>query len=88
MKITGDGMQVSCSMHALVLAFTILDGNENPNLPSSNHTISKKYGCIYQPLFPSIPIDRVIPDILHLFLRISDILINLLILELKEDGWD
>ena len=35
-----------------------------------------KYGCIHQPLFPSIPIDHIIPDILFLFLRISDILIN------------
>ena len=35
-----------------------------------------KYSCIHQPLFPSIPIDHIIPDILHLFLRISDILIK------------
>ena len=39
-KITGDGTQVSCSMHILVLAFTILDGNENPNSSSGNHTIA------------------------------------------------
>ena len=46
-----------------------------------------KYGCIHEPIFPSIPIDQVIPDILHLFLRISDILINMLILELRRmDG--
>ena len=46
-----------------------------------------KYGCIHEPIFPSIPIDRVIPDILHLFLRISDLLINQLILELwRMDG--
>ena len=46
-----------------------------------------KYGCIHQPLFPCIPIDYVIPDILHLFLRISDTLINLLILDLRRmDG--
>ena len=46
-----------------------------------------KYGCIHQPLFPSISIDRVIPDKLHLFLRISDVLINLLILDLRRmDG--
>ena len=38
---------------------------------------------MHQPLFPSIPIHRVIPDILHLFLRICDVLINLLILELR-----
>ena len=46
-----------------------------------------KYGCARQPLFPSIPIDHAVPDILHLFLRISDVLINLLILELRRlDG--
>ena len=37
--------------------------------------------------FFNIPIDHVIPDILHLFLRVTDILINLLILELRRlDG--
>ena len=45
------------------------------------------FGCIKEPLFSSIPIDHIIPDILHLFLRISDILTNLLILELRRlDG--
>ena len=39
-KINGDGTQVSCSMHVLVLAFTILDGNENPNSPSGKHVIA------------------------------------------------
>ena len=49
--------------------------------------LKKKYGCIQQPLFPSIPIDHVIPDILHLFLRINDVLINLLVLRLRRmDG--
>ena len=38
-------------------------------------------------MFPGIPIDHVIPDILHLFLRICDVLVNLLILELRRlDG--
>ena len=39
-KITGDGTQVSRSIHTLVLAFTILDGNENPNSPTGNHVIA------------------------------------------------
>ena len=189
-KITGDGTKVSRSMHILVIAFTVLDGIENPNSPIGNHVIALlnsqenyehlsvalndiaeeikliksisidgheynikfylgadmkylaiclgieaatskysciwckcssdkrydtskswcsvdegartideiqklslikkkelKYGCIHSPIFPSIPIEHVIPDILHLFLRISDILINLLILELQRiDG--
>ena len=50
---------------------------------------AQKYSCAQQLLFPSIPIDHVIPDILHLFLRICDALINLLILELRRlDGID
>ena len=189
-KITGDGTQVSRSMHILVIAFTIIDGTENPNSPVGNHVIAllnaqekyeylsealkgiasdiksiksltingqnfnikfylcadmkylaicagiqaanakfscvwckcpaeqrhntskswctieegtrtideikrlalvknkdSKYGCIHQPLFPSVPINHIIPDILHLFLRISDTLINLLILDLRRmDG--
>jgi len=49
----------------------------------------EKFGCVRQPLFPSIPIDRIIRDVLHLFLRICDVLINLLILELwRLDGID
>ena len=39
----------------------------------------EKHGCVNQPLFPTIPIDHVVPDVLHLFLRITDVLINLLI---------
>ena len=41
------------------------------------------FGCIRPPLFSSIAIDHVIPDILHLFLRICDVLINLLLVELQ-----
>ena len=44
---------------------------------------TEKYGCVRQPLFPSINVDHIISDVLHLFLRISDVLINLLITELR-----
>ena len=48
----------------------------------------QKYSCARQ-LFPSIPIDHVIPDVLHLYLRICNALINLLIMELRRlDGID
>ena len=43
----------------------------------------EKFGCINPPLFQSINIDHIIPDILHLFLRITDVLFNLLILEIR-----
>ena len=44
---------------------------------------SKQYNCKKEPLFPFIPLDHVVIDTLHLFLRISDNLIELLIRELK-----
>ena len=43
----------------------------------------------HAPLFPTIPLDHVIIDTLHLFLRVCDNLINLLILRLRrEDAID
>lgn len=42
----------------------------------------KKFNCKAKPLFDFIPMDHVIIDTLHLFLRISDVLIDLLIREL------
>ena len=44
---------------------------------------SKQYNCKTNPLFDFIPIDHIIIDTLHLFLRISDNLIELLIRELR-----
>ena len=50
-------------------------------------TLSKKrkkeFNVSHEPLFPSIPLTHVVIDNLHMFLRISDVLIDLLILELK-----
>jgi len=43
----------------------------------------KKFNCKAKPLFDFIPMDHVIIDTLHLFLRISDVLIELLIRELR-----
>ncbi|KAL9970448.1 hypothetical protein ACROYT_G022824 [Oculina patagonica] len=49
----------------------------------------ERYNVKHSPLFPSIPLDHVVIDSLHLFLRISDTLINLLILELqRQDAVD
>ena len=39
-KITGDGTQISRSMHILVIAFTISNESENPNSPGGNHVIA------------------------------------------------
>ena len=52
---------------------------------SSKHGV-ETYGCIREPNFSSVPIDHIVPDILHL-LRVSDVHTNLLILELRSlDG--
>ena len=32
---------------------------------------SKRYNCAHTPLFSTIPRDHVIPDVLHLFLRVT-----------------
>lgn len=55
------------------------------------HKLSKRsksrFNCCGDPLFPFIPIQRVVIDTLHLFLRITDVLINLLIRDLRiHDG--
>ena len=41
-----------------------------------------RHNCSHKPLFPFVPIERVIIDSLHMFLRISDTLTNLLIRDL------
>jgi len=49
----------------------------------------EKLGCVRQTLFPSIPIDHIIPDITSPFSEDWDVLINLLILEQWQlDGID
>lgn len=42
-----------------------------------------RFSCCREPLFPFIPLTRVVIDSLHLFLRITDVLINLLIRDLQ-----
>ena len=46
-------------------------------------TSKSRFNCRKAPLFPFIPLERVVIDSLHLFLRISDVLINLLIRDLR-----
>lgn len=42
-----------------------------------------KFNCSFPPLFMSIPVHRVVPDTLHLFIRIADQLVNHLVCELR-----
>ena len=44
---------------------------------------TKRFNCCRAPLFSFIPMHRVVIDSLHLFLRITDVLINLLIRDLR-----
>ena len=55
------------------------ENTELSKLPRSR----KKYNVSSSPLFPRIPLKNIVIDNLHLFLRISDVLINLLIVELR-----
>ena len=50
---------------------------------------AQRYNVSNPPLFPTIPLSRVVIDNLHLFLRVADVLINLLITDLRrEDSID
>ena len=49
----------------------------------AEHSRRKQFNCKFLPLFDFIPMDHVVIDTLHLFLRVSDVLISLLILELR-----
>lgn len=76
-------------------SWSFLDESKGARTISEIQEMARKKGraaCFnvkHTPLFPSIPLDHVIIDPLHLFLRISDNLINLLILQLrKEDAID
>lgn len=47
----------------------------------------KRFSCVHPPLFPMIPINHIILDVLHLFLRVTDVLFNLLIMAIRrQDG--
>ena len=48
-----------------------------------NYSKSRKFNCTHAPLFTFIPLNHVVIDTLHLYLRICDNLIQLLIRQLK-----
>ena len=61
-------------------ARTIEEIREKSKLSKRNKL---RFSCCREPIFPFIPITRVVIDSLHLFLRITDVLINLLIRNLQ-----
>ena len=66
----------------LIMAFlpyrTIEENLQLASLPKSK----QQYNVSRKPVFPTIPLDHVVIDNLHLFLRVSDVLIDQLIMEL------
>lgn len=67
--------------------WSLTNGEEGGRTTEENTTLAggsrKKFNVSNPPLFPSIPLHNVVIDNLHLFLRVSDVLIDLLIVELK-----
>ena len=47
------------------------------------HSKAKRFNCTNMPLFPTVPIDHTVVDMLHLFLRVTDVLFNLLVLDIR-----
>ena len=64
-------------------ARTVKENIEISQKPKSK----RKYNVSHPPLFPTIPLHNVVIDNLHMFLRVSDALLNLLLVDLKRaDG--
>lgn len=61
-------------------ARSIKEITEKAKLPKKS---KDRFNCCKTPIFPFIPLHRVVIDNLHLFLRISDVLINLLIRDIR-----
>ena len=69
------------------LKWSLTDTNNGARTIEENQKIGeqtrKQYNVSHPPLFPTIPLKNVVIDNLHLFLRVSDVIIDLLIVELR-----
>ena len=76
--------------HIIDKVWSISDVTHGARMIEENCTLSKKrkkeFNVSHEPLFPSIPLTHIVIDNLHMFLRVSDVLIDLLILELKRQN--
>ena len=61
-------------------ARTVKEISDKSKLAKSS---KNRYNCCRVPILPFIPLQRVVIDSLHLFLRIADVLINLLIRDIR-----
>lgn len=69
------------------MSWSILDKKQGARTIEENKAIAqsrtKRFNVTNEPIFDTIPLTRVVVDNLHLFLRVADVLIDLLLLELK-----
>ena len=78
-------MEVQWSMHDVKSGARTVDNI----LTCMKKPKTQQLGCINAPLFPTIPLTHITPDILHIFLWTTDVLFDLLILDIKrEDAID
>ena len=67
--------------------WSLLDSKLGARTIEENTQLSRKskkqFNVSRPPLFPTIPLKNVVIDNLHMFIRVSDVLFNLLIVELK-----
>ncbi len=83
----------SLERHSTSLKWSVSDPEHGARTVTENITIAgsrkKQYNVSHKPIFPTIPLTRVVVDNLHMFLRVTDVLIDLLIAELrKRDSLD
>ena len=68
--------------------WSMTDENKGARTTMKIKQLSKQkrlnYSCVGSPVFQDIPISNVVPDVLHMYLRISDQLNNQLIMELMK----
>ena len=90
------GVDSATCDHACIMPFEIwkknwslIDTKFGARTIEENEQISKepkskkRFNVSHEPLFPTIPLTNVVIDNLHLFLRVFDVLMRLLIDELK-----
>ena len=78
----------SADRHDMKKEWSISDTNKGARTIQdiiSCHTKPKprNFNCSHPPLFCTIPIHHVIPDVLHLFLRVTDVLFDLLVMDIR-----
>ena len=73
-----------CDTHQDKFLDTDFTGSCRTNETFVKMSKKKSKGCCRTPIFMSIPLHMVVIDILHMFLRISGVLMTLLLLELRK----